>query len=193
MKINPVIIPIIKNALFKPSPIKILSFIFCNQHLYIVTISVIIVIYKVNGDNMKKIIFIISILLILIVSGCSSNPTGKSTSNEQTDLEIIVLDKDTLLSSEQCTARGLNKKIIMLESEYCGHCKIIEPILKEIEQEKNINILFLDISKKEDRTKMEDFGIFVKYTPTLLVGCNVLIGSKEKSEYEAIIDEFLKD
>lgn len=147
---------------------------------------------------MKKTILAIaiSLLLILVISGCSSNTTGDAVSGDSTagaEPDIIALDKDTRLSSEQCAARGLNDKIIMLESEYCGHCKIVEPILKQITQEKGIDILFLDISKKEEREKMEEFGISVRYTPTLVVGCEVLIGSREKPEYESAIDEFLAD
>ena len=148
---------------------------------------------------MKKIILILGIILILIsIIGCQNNLnedltyTNHNDSNK-VDNQIITLDKDITLTSEQCNERNLTDKIIMIESEYCGHCKIARPILEQIAEERDLEIIFLDTSKKEDREKMQNFGISIKYTPTVLINCKVTIGSKEKSEYEAIIDEFLND
>ena len=125
------------------------------------------------------------IVLVLLACGCSQkSPEGSSA------VKTITLDSETEIPLETCIERGLCDKVVMLESEYCGHCKIAEPILKEIAQEKRMDFEFLDVSKKEDRVVMENYGVDVKYTPTLIAGCAVYIGSKSKEEYVQIIDKF---
>jgi len=127
-------------------------------------------------------------LLLILLAGCGQESPGTSTS----ELKTITLASETSIPAESCKERGLSDRVIMLESEYCGHCKIAEPILKEIEQEKGLDFEFLDVSKKEDRAVMEGYGVDIKYTPTLLAGCSVYIGSKSKEEYLQIINKFIE-
>jgi len=82
-------------------------------------------------------------------------------------------------------------KLIFVGSKYCPHCDSAREILKEIQQERNLTILFLDASKIEDRLIMEKEGISVQYTPTLFVDCEEIIGAREKTEYETILGGFL--
>ena len=135
----------------------------------------------------KKLIVFSMVMLVLLSFGCSQkSPEGASA------VKTITLDSETEIPPETCAERGLCDKVVMLESEYCGHCRIAEPILKEIAQEKGLDFEFLDVSKKEGRTVMESHGINVKYTPTLIAGCAVYIGSKSKEEYVQIIDKFIE-
>lgn len=124
-------------------------------------------------------------LLLILLAGCGQESSTPS-------VKTITLDSETSIPTESCKERGLGDKVIMLESEYCGHCKIAEPILKEIAQEKGLVFEFLDVSKKEDRAVMESYGVDIRYTPTLLAGCSVYIGSKSKEEYLQIIDDFIE-
>lgn len=136
----------------------------------------------------KNILIMFSMLLLILLAGCSQE--SKDTSS--TAIKKITLASETNIPDESCEQMGLSDKVIMLESEYCGHCKIAEPILKEIEQEKGLDFEFLDVSNKEDRAVMESYGVDIRYTPTLLAGCSVYIGSKSKEEYQQIIDDFVE-
>ena len=132
----------------------------------------------------KKWIMFSMIMLVLLSFGCSQESSSA--------VKTITLDAETEIPLETCAERGLGDKIVILESEYCGHCKIAAPILKKIGQEKGLDFEFLDVSKKEGRTVMENYGVNVKYTPTLIAGCAVYIGSKSKEEYLHIIDKFVE-
>ena len=127
-------------------------------------------------------------LLLILLAGCGQESKDASS----TAAKRMTLDSETSIPAESCEQMGLSGKVIMLESEYCGHCRIAEPILKEIEQEKGLDFEFLDVSKKEDRAVMEGYGVDIKYTPTLLAGCSVYIGSKSREEYQQIIDDFVE-
>jgi len=137
----------------------------------------------------RKISLFSMLILIILVLGCDGYTGNVVQSNSS---EIIILESDNDLPLDFCTEKKLDHNIIMLESQYCGHCKIAKPILKEIAEERNVEITFLDVSQNEDRKIMEDFGLNVKYTPTLVIGCKIIIGGKSKEEYSKIIDEFLK-
>jgi len=136
---------------------------------------------------MKTLTIISILLLAIIICGCSPPQTEDQT---PTGMETITLDSETSIPKEACQARGLENKIIMLESDYCGHCKTAEPILKEIEKEKQMSFEFLDVSSKQGQEFMKNKKINIKYTPTLIAGCTVYIGSKSKQEYAQIIDKF---
>jgi thiol-disulfide isomerase/thioredoxin len=139
--------------------------------------------------KMNKKTWILFNIIALVLLGCGCSQTS---SEVPSTTGVITLDSNIEIPSESCIERGLSDKIIMLESKYCGHCKIAEPILKEIGQEKGLNLEFLDVSKKEDMAVMESYGINIKYTPTLIAGCFVYIGSKSKEEYAQIIDKFIE-
>jgi thiol-disulfide isomerase/thioredoxin len=117
--------------------------------------------------------------------GCNS-PTGYTVNDG-----IIMLDKEGTISCELCKERGVNDRIIVLESEYCGACKAVAPNIKEAAEELGAEVLFLDLSKESDSIKMNGFGVMPYYTPTMLVGCDVYIGGKSKEEYKQIIGSFL--
>ena len=133
----------------------------------------------------KNILFMFGVLLLILLAGCGQE-------SPDTGFKTITLDSETSIPAESCEQRGLSDKVIMLESEYCGHCKIAKPILKEIAQEKGMDFEFLDVSNKEERAAMEGYGVNIMYTPTLLAGCSVYIGSKSKEEYLQIIDKFIE-
>ena len=135
---------------------------------------------------MKKIpVFVLIGLLFIIsifASGCTDNNPG-----------FIILENEDSLSEEQCKERGLDDKLMMLESANCPHCKLAIPKLQELEEELNVEIMYLDISKIEDRNTVSEFRIMPKYTPTVLIGCEILIGDISKEEYKQTIEKFLEN
>jgi len=125
---------------------------------------------------------------LLLIAGCCNNTTPVDP-----ELGVISLNKDITLSTNECSERQLNDKIVFIGSKYCGACKAAKPRLKELEVEKKVDIVYLDISEEADRNAMlMDYHVSVYYTPTILFGCNVIVGAREKSDYSQLIDEFLK-
>lgn len=143
----------------------------------------------------KGIIILISIILIICISCCISGNTIEPTEVDITNgsgLGFILLDNEVSIPQNLCLERNLTDKIIILESKYCGACRIAVPRLKEIEQELNAKFVFLDLSKQEDVERMKEFKIMPKYTPTVLIGCDIYIGAYSKENYKELISDFLK-
>ena len=150
----------------------------------------------------KGIIIAISLVAILFSSGCTNTdngnlngndtePTKMNISNNTSNLDFIILDKEGTIAQELCSERGLNDKIIVLESRYCGACRTAVPRLQEIDQELQAGIIFLDLSEGQYIKTMEEFRIYPQYTPTVLVGCDIYIGAYQKDTYKEIIEAFL--
>ena len=112
-------------------------------------------------------------LFSVFISGCTINN------------DSIVIDEETTIPD--CSERGLNDKIIMLEAEICSACKLAKPKLQALEEELDVTITYLDISKAEDREILEEYKVMPRYTPTVIVDCEVLIGNKAKEEYKEAI------
>ena len=144
-------------------------------------------------------IIAISIVAILVCSGCTNetngniindgnnsnatNPTEININNDTSNLDFLLLDKEGIISPELCTERDLNNKIIVLESKYCGACRVAVPRLREIDQELQAGIIFLDLSEEQNVRIMEEFKVYPQYTPTVLIGCDIHIGAYEKEVY----------
>ena len=153
--------------------------------------------------SMKKTFLLAAVMTAIVISGCVTEPipppnpvdvNDTNMSGDQTEddtLEFIIIDKEGTIEPGICSARKLDDKIIVLESRYCGACRIAVPILKEIEEELNMEFIFLDLSKQYDSDRLKEFRIMPQYTPTVLVGCDVHIGAKSKEVYREAIGEFL--
>ena len=144
------------------------------------------------------IIFCFGIVIIAITAGYlvyanqNPNPDPNPNPNQNNiDLELLVLDKEGRITLDACSERGLSDKIIVLESKYCSACKVVVPRLQEIETELGKEIIYLDLYKEEDKITAKEFKIWPKWTPTVLIGCDVLIGSYSKEKYKEAIQEFL--
>ncbi|KPJ55245.1 hypothetical protein AMJ49_07180 [Parcubacteria bacterium DG_74_2] len=132
------------------------------------------------------IIFSFGVIIIAIVVGYLVYVSQSSA-----DLESLLLDKEGMIGSKECSERNLSDKIILLESEYCSACKIVIPRLQELEKELGVEIIYLDLSKEENQSRAKEFKIWPKWTPTVLIGCNVLIGAHPKEKYKEVIERFL--
>lgn len=126
---------------------------------------------------MKKIL--IGLIVIVLLSGCV-NQTEK-----------IKIDREMTLSEEACTSRGLQDKIIIIASKYCGACQQMVPIIQEIDDEFEYNFKYIDIAEADGQQEYYKLNMDVSYTPTILVGCSAYIGIKEKSVYKQIFEEFI--
>jgi thiol-disulfide isomerase/thioredoxin len=97
------------------------------------------------------------------------------------------VDKEKIIPFDECSRRGLDDQVVVLVSKYCSACKVVLPILKEIEQELNMEFLYFDLSDKDDVEKFDKFKIQAQWTPTVIIGCEVLIGGYSKEKYETVI------
>lgn len=141
-----------------------------------------------------KTIIGVGMIIIAIIVGYLVYANKNSNSDQNgNNLEVIVLDKEETMPLDACEARNLSDKIIILESKYCGACNVVVPDLKQIEEELSAEFLFLDLSEKEDTEKLKEFKIWPKYTPTVLMGCKVLLGGHSKEEYKQIIESLLNN
>jgi thiol-disulfide isomerase/thioredoxin len=119
------------------------------------------------------------------------NPGQEPEPEPEPPFNTLLLDKEQIISFDECSRRGLDDKVVVLVSKYCSACKVVLPILKEIEQELNTKFLYFDLSDKQDLEKFGEYKIQAQWTPTVIIGCEVLIGGYSKEKYETAIESLL--
>jgi len=133
--------------------------------------------------------FLIAVFIgLLFLLNPSSSNSNKYTYTEATS--EITISSEGEFSQEECSARNLKEKVIMLESKYCSACKATLPTFKKACEEEGIAPEILDLSVPEQRAKMKSYGIQITYTPTFIFGCKYYVGAKNEQEYKSIIEEF---
>jgi len=149
----------------------------------------------------KILTFLIGVFVVLVLQGCVQdnhipinieNNSISEAKTEEKEVKTLPINKEGLISQEECEERNLQDKIIILQSEYCDACKVVMPILEEIKNELGTEFISLDLSDAEDRAIMDEFKIIPSHTPTVLIGCNVYIGVKPKEIYKEKIQELLE-
>ncbi len=139
---------------------------------------------------MRKALILMALLAMMAVfAGCGESI---DPGENKTVPDIHLIKKDGHFDWEDCQARELQDKVIMLESSYCGHCKATLPVFKEVAEQKGVNPLILDLSVEEERQKMDDMRINVQYTPTFIFGCDYYTGAKSREDYEGLFDSFIE-
>lgn len=78
-------------------------------------------------------------------------------------------------------------KVIVIHSASCAHCRVVVPILRQIEQEKNLTFYYYDVSVKSDLEQVTDLNLAIENVPTVIIYGKVYIGERTKEEYEAAI------
>lgn len=88
--------------------------------------------------------------------------------------------------ADECRARNLEDKFIMIESKYCGHCQRTLPDFKAACEEAGIDCTIIDLANERDR--LQEYNIRVQYTPTFIFDCDYFVGSMDKQEYIDLIE-----
>lgn len=127
---------------------------------------------------MKKSLIIFTLFLLLFITACGTP-------------DNITIENEGEINAEFCNVKGLEDRVIVFESRYCHNCKDAKPKLEAASKKLNKDFEFLDLADKEDFVRMQMMDIEVKYTPTILANCHVIIGSKSESEYKKEIGEAL--
>ncbi len=119
-------------------------------------------------------ILLIIILILSFILGCEKDPAK---------FETITISQPGFFELEVCEERGLNDKVIMIGSKYCGHCVETKPIFIEASEEKGIESIILDLAEEEHRNQLKTYGIEVQFTPTFIYGCEYYVGAYTKEQY----------
>ena len=140
---------------------------------------------------MKSAVFLAAIFMIILVAGCVS-PGPTEVSMEDNLTEFVLINAEGTIPDDVCSEMGLQDEIIMVESEYCGACRVAKPCLQELEQELGVNITYLDLSNPQDLEEAKAHKTLIQYTPTLFVDCEVYIGAYSKEDFKGAIENFLR-
>lgn len=129
-------------------------------------------------------------LLALMMTACSSD-TDSSKSNETESVpDTITIQGEGTLPKEFCERHGLDSKILMIESEYCGHCKATKPDFEQAIENTGNEAEILDVSVKEDYERITGkYGLEIQYTPTFVFECDYFVGVKTVDEYESLLEK----
>ncbi len=116
---------------------------------------------------MKKYIFIISIIIALIFTGCEGKKPGKQEqdiSKKEANLnqpEMTTLKEQT--SDNKIIKKETKIKVTLIElgSVRCIPCKMMMPILKEIEDNygNEVKVIFYDVWTDEGRPYAEKYNV----------------------------------
>jgi thioredoxin len=130
--------------------------------------------------------------------------TNDSTTNKVDDLsgEVIILNKADFLkkifnyekNSKEWVYEGNTPCIIDFYADWCGPCKIVDPILKQLAIDYKGKIIIYKINTDNDKELAAAFGI--RNIPTYLFipaegNPQSAVGTMPRESFIKIIDEFL--
>lgn len=127
-------------------------------------------------------------VLLFVCCGCVSQPAGDDSIFDETNQTQILVESFTITKAgsfqpDECQLRGLENKVIMFESKYCGHCATTLPVFQEACRELGIEPIILDITEESDNEQMKSYGLDIRFTPTFVFGCNYYLGVDTKENY----------
>jgi len=120
----------------------------------------------------------------------NSNNNNSDTNSDNNILKTYYINKDGPIPAINCQADDINNKIIVIESKYCGACKIFMDTLDEL---KDTNYIFhiYDVSETDQRKYIQDILMLdFKYTPTTIIGCDAYLGAIDKNELVGILSKY---
>lgn len=151
---------------------------------------------------MKKILFSVVFILTGMIAYASENGTG-TTETEQTTKsgEVIIMNKQLFLTdifdyekSPEWKYKGNKPAIIDLYADWCGPCRTVAPIMKELAKEYSDKITIYKVNVDKERELAALFNatsiplfVFIpmKGEPQLFRG------AADKATYKKAIDSFL--
>ncbi len=115
-------------------------------------------------------------IAVVVVSGCIQ---------AQDDGEVIVITDGMVIDPQVCVQKGLSDKVVMFHSPTCPACKDTLPVIEDIEDEIDSEIIYIDIAS--EREKAEQLGLMPTHIPTLIIKCSVYTGYKNKEGFLELI------
>lgn len=148
--------------------------------------------------------FTISFLLAftsLTACGSTGTKTAQGNDPEKTSGQIVVLDKALFIkeifdyeSSSEWKYKGDKPAIIDFYADWCGPCRMVAPIMKQLAEEYDGKIVIYKI----DTDKEQELAALFKVSsiPMFLFinrkgELQSMVGAADKATYKKYIDEFL--
>ncbi|MCX6741805.1 MAG: thioredoxin family protein [Candidatus Pacearchaeota archaeon] len=78
-------------------------------------------------------------------------------------------------------------KVVIIYSSGCSVCKVVVPILRDIEQENNLTFYYYDASIESQLAQITDLNLAIEKVPTVIIYGKVYVGGRTKGEYETAI------
>lgn len=121
-----------------------------------------------------KDLFLISVVLLLVSCSMSAKSDKNETGNVATQGEVVVLNKADFLTKvynyeknqTEWVYEGTKPCIVDFYADWCGPCKKVSPILKELAGEYKNDIIIYKINVDNEKELAAAFGI--QSIPTLL-------------------------
>lgn len=120
---------------------------------------------------MKYSLLVLCIVSAVLFVACTQNQN------------VFTISEDGTFAFDACQTHGLGNSVIMVESEYCGHCKETRDDFQAACDEKGVDCQFWDIAETDGLKQLEDRNLMVRYTPTILYGCSYRVGADSKDGY----------
>lgn len=151
---------------------------------------------------MKKILFSVVFVLAGIVTYASNNVT-ETTGTEQTTKsgEVIIMNKQLFLTdifdfekSPEWKYKGNKPAIIDLYADWCGPCRTVAPIMKELAKEYSdkITIYKVNVDKERELAALFNATSIPLFVFIPMEGEPQLFrGAADKATYKKAIDSFL--
>ena len=105
------------------------------------------------------------------------------------DLEQYKIMNAGSFPQDECEARGLEGKAIMIESRYCGHCATTKPEFITACNQSAVEPTIIDIVDAEGRDWLKDKAISLRGTPTFIFDCEYFVGARSEREYKQKLEE----
>ena len=138
--------------------------------------------------------FCFFLIAVCFLCGCSDQDDSISDDVvivDNVSFEMISIQGDGSFGVDECKLRGVEDKVVMITSKYCGACKRTLPEFLEACDEMGVEPMVLDITIDSDKGMIMSFGVEAHVTPTFLFGCNYYIGSVPKEVYTERLENFL--
>ena len=159
---------------------------------------------------MKRDVVVLMVLVSLFLLSCSNESEIVIDYNEEINtsndivtvsdseddvpvsnsVEVFTISKTGAFSFEECQDHGLGNSVVMIESEYCGHCRETRADFQAACDEVGVSCEFWDLAEKEGLEQLEGRSLMVQFTPTMIFGCSYSIGVSSKEEYLIAMQKF---
>lgn len=133
---------------------------------------------------MKRILALLAVMVIIAISGCTSQPPPDG--NQTGNFSMIILSDGTVVDHDECVKRGVSDKVVVFHSHGCPACAMAVPILEELAGEMEIEFEFIELSTNKERAY--ELGLMPTHIPTIFVNCKAHVGVRDKEEYRTLIE-----
>ena len=144
---------------------------------------------------MRKYSLLIFLILVVAVSLCTTNiipPTpvdNETNGTEFVEVPTLYISESGNISRDICSAKGIEGEVIIFHSSGCGACGIAIPRMEELELELGLDFEFIKLAVPEENERMQELKIFPSFVPTVIIGCQVLVGVQPKETYKRVLIE----